>query len=102
MPRILGAEPRTLGSLSQRQNPPGHIKKAFFPDDVDDVPASESGGLTKPGPFLVGKASQYRNPDSQAGHSMTCLVHDCGTSYPLGDWFEISHGSEPPPKIAPD
>lgn len=27
--------------------------------------------------------------DSKTGHSVTCLVHNCNTSHPMGDWFEV-------------
>jgi len=53
--------------------------------------------LAKPGSFLVGKSFEYR--DSQTSHSVTCLVHDCGTSHLMGDWFEVSCDSEAPLRI---
>ncbi|KAF8553741.1 hypothetical protein OG21DRAFT_1509762, partial [Imleria badia] len=90
MPRILSTQPHTLESLSQRQALPGYVKQALALDDSDDTPGS--GAPTKPGTFLVEKSFEYL--DSQASHSMTCLVHDCGTSHLIGDWFEVSRGSE--------
>lgn len=66
---------------------------------MDEVDIPPFGALTKPTSFLVrvGKSFEYR--DSQTGHFMTCLVHDCGTSHLIGNWFEVSRGSEAPLRI---
>ena len=69
---------------------PAHLTQAVFPGHIGDI--SPSDALAKPGMLLVGKSFKYR--DSQTGHSVTCLVHDCGTSHLMGDWFEVSCGSE--------
>ncbi|KAF8553740.1 hypothetical protein OG21DRAFT_1509757 [Imleria badia] len=89
MQRIFnGQGPDTLEALAKQRN---LIKKLLGQDDDDDdILAPED--LTEPGPFLVGKSFEYL--DSQTGHSVTCLVHDCGTSHLIGDWFEISRASD--------
>ena len=86
-------------SHSQRKNDRAFqtiSKRLFFLDEVDIPPF---GALTKTASFLVrvGKSFEYR--DSQTGHFMICLVHDCGTSHLVGNWFEVSRGSEAPLRI---
>ncbi|KAI9454601.1 hypothetical protein HD554DRAFT_2150096 [Boletus coccyginus] len=94
MERISSAQPHVL-LFPKRSDLPAHIAQALFPDDIDAMPPSDA--LAKPGPFLVGKSFEYR--DDQTGHSVTCLVHDCGTSHLMGDWFEVSCDSEAPFRI---
>ena len=89
MERISSAQAHVL-SLPKRSDLPAHIAQALFPNNIDDI--SPSDALEKPGPFLVGKSFKYR--DSGTGHTMTCLVHDWGTSHLMGDWFEVSYGEE--------
>ena len=91
MERILSTQADVL-SLPNHTNLPAHVTQALFPDDIDAIPSSDH--LAKPGPFLVGRSFEYR--DSQTGLSETCLVYDCGTSHLMGDWFEVSCGSEEP------
>ncbi|KAH7908970.1 hypothetical protein BJ138DRAFT_1103077 [Hygrophoropsis aurantiaca] len=44
-----------------------------------------------PGPHLLNKPFKYK--DKHTHQSEMCVVHDCGTSVVMGEWFEVSRDS---------
>ncbi|KAH7881891.1 hypothetical protein F5I97DRAFT_1914226 [Phlebopus sp. FC_14] len=91
--RVLKDIPKLCAQANQPVQPmpselPLQVANAVYPADMEDIPTTRAS--EEVGPFLVGKS--FESYDSRNG-TTTCRVHDCGTSYLLGDWFSVSISS---------